>query len=81
MKKLLLFIVTATMLFSCNTGTKTEKLEDIKSDKIVKIHKGSFAFCGASGAVPTGRKIVVQGVEFDEGCAICPVLSGPSISN
>jgi hypothetical protein len=89
MKKLLLSIVTATMLFSCNTGTKiccnaetkTETLEDIKSDKIVKIHKGSFAFCGASGAVPTGRKIVVQGVEFDEGCAICPVLSGPSISN
>ena len=81
MKKLLLFIVTATMLFSCNTGTKTETLEEIKSDKIVKIHKGSFAFCGASGAVPTGRKIVVQGVEFDEGCAICPVLSGPSISN
>ena len=35
MKKLLLFIVTATMLFSCNTGTKTETLEDIKSDKIV----------------------------------------------
>ena len=81
MKKLLLFIVTATMLFSCNTGTKTETLEDIKSDKIVKIHDGSFAFCGASGAVPTGRKIVVQGVEFDEGCAICPILSGPSISN
>ena len=89
MKKLLLSIVTATMLFSCNTGTKiccnaetkTETLEDIKSDKIIKIHKGSFAFCGASGAVPTGRKIVVQGVEFDEGCAICPVLSGPSISN
>ena len=81
MKKLLLFIVTATMLFSCNTGTKPETLEDIKSDKIVKIHDGSFAFCGASAAVPTGKKIIVQGVEFDEGCAICPVLSGPSISN
>ena len=81
MKKLLLFIVTATMLFSCNTSTKTETVEDIKSDTIVKIHQGSFAFCGASSAVPTGRKIMVQGVEFDEGCAICPVLSGPSISN
>jgi hypothetical protein len=69
------------MLFSCNTSTKTENAEDIKSDKIVKIHDGSFAFCGASGAIPTGRKIVVQGVEYDEGCAICPVLSGPSISN
>ena len=81
MKKLLLFIVTATMLFSCNTGTKTETLEDIKSDKIVKIHDGSFAFCGASSAVPTGRKIIVQGVEYDEGCAICPVLNGPSLSS
>lgn len=81
MKKLLLFILTTTMLVSCNTGTKPETLEDIKSDKIVKIHKGSFAFCGASSAVPTGRKITVQGVEYNEGCAICPVLNGPSLSN
>ena len=43
MKKLLLFIVTTTMLIGCST--KTETLEDIKSDKIVKLHKGSFAFC------------------------------------
>jgi len=81
MKKLLLSIFTATMLFSCNTSTKTETLKDIKSDKIVKIHQGSFAFCGASAALPTGKKIVVQGVVYDEGCAICPVLSGPSLSN
>jgi hypothetical protein len=79
MKKLLLFIVTATMLIGCST--KTETVEDIKSDKIVKIHEGSFAFCGASSAVPTGRKIIVQGVEYNEGCAICPVLNGPSLSN
>jgi hypothetical protein len=79
MKKLLLFIVTATMLIGCST--KTETVEDIKSDKIVKIHQGSFAFCGASSAVPTGRKITVQGVEYNEGCAICPVLNGPSLSN
>lgn len=79
MKKLLLFIVTATMLIGCST--KTETVEDIKSDKIVKLHEGSFAFCGASSAVPTGRKIVVQGVEYYEGCAICPVLEGPSLSN
>ena len=56
-------------------------VEDIKSDKIVKLHQGSFAFCGASAAVPTGRKITVQGVVYDEGCAICPVLDGPSIAN
>lgn len=81
MKKLILTILTATILFSCNTKTKTETVEDIKSDKIVKLHQGSFAFCGASAAVPTGRKIIVQGVVYDEGCAICPVLEGPSVSN
>ena len=81
MKKLLLLsIITTTMLFSCNNNT-TEQVEDLKSDQAVKIHEGSFAFCGASGAIPTGKKIIVQGVEFDEGCAICPVLDGPSISN
>jgi hypothetical protein len=81
MKKIILSIIMSTMLFSCDISTKTENAEDIKSDKIVKIHDGSFAFCGASGAIPTGGKIIVQGVEYDEGCAICPVLSGPSISN
>jgi hypothetical protein len=81
MKKLLLLFVTASMLFSCNTSTKTETVEHIKSDTIVKIHQGSFAFCGASAAVPTGRKIMVQGVEYNEGCAICPVLEGSSLSN
>lgn len=76
MKKFVLTIIAAIILFGCKTKT-----EDIKSDKAVKIHEGSFAFCGASGAIPTGKKIIVQGVEYDEGCAICPVLDGPSISN
>ena len=76
MKKLILAAFTAIVLFSCKTKT-----EDVKFDKAVKIHEGSFTFCGASGAIPTGKKIIVQGVEYDEGCAICPVLTGPSISN
>ena len=59
--------------------SEDETVEDI--NKIVRIHEGSFAFCGASGAIPTGKKIIVQGVEYNEGCAICPVLNGPSISN
>ena len=62
-------------MFSCKTN------EEIKLDETVKIHQGAFAFCGASAAIPTGRKIIVQGVEYDEGCAVCPVLTGPSISN
>lgn len=49
--------------------------------EILQIHKGKFAFCGASGAIPTGKKIKIQGRIFEEGCAICPVLDGPSISN
>ena len=50
-------------------------------EKVLQIHKGKFAFCGASGAIPTGRTIKIQGREFREGCAICPVLEGPSIAN
>ena len=80
MKKITLIVVSLlTMLFSCNP--KTETVESIKSDTAVKIHQGYFAFCGASAAIPTGKKIVAQGVVYDEGCAICPVLTGPSISN
>ena len=79
MKNLLLMIVAVTMLFGCST--KTEEVKEAKLEKVLQIHQGSFAFCGASGAVPTGRKIIVQGVEYNEGCAICPVLNGPSISN
>jgi hypothetical protein len=76
MKKLLL-IVTSIMLFSC---TKHDENRG-KENGALKIHNGKFAFCGASGAIPTGKKIIVQGVEYDEGCAICPVLDGPSFSN
>jgi hypothetical protein len=78
MKKLLLLLVTVTMLFSC---AKQQDDVDAKENGVLRIHKGKFAFCGASGAVPTGKKIVIQGVTYDEGCAICPVLDGPSISN
>jgi hypothetical protein len=79
MKNLLLSVIAISMLFGCSE--KKEKAQEAKLEKILQIHQGSFAFCGASGAVPTGRKIIVQGVEYDEGCAICPVLNGPSISN
>ena len=84
MKKLIIggLVVLIVFLLSCHS-TSTEIIDSdstpIKS--ILKIHKSKFAFCGASGAVPTGKKIIVQGVKYDEGCAICPVLEGPSISN
>jgi hypothetical protein len=75
MKKTLLLILATSLLFGCN-----QELHEREAG-ILKIHEGAYAFCGASGAVPTGKKITIQGVEYDEGCAICPVLIGPSISN
>ena len=80
MKKMSLIVVSLlTVLFSCNTQNEVD--QEVKVGEVVAIHQGSFAFCGASAAVPTGKKIIVQGVEYNEGCAICPVLTGPSLSN
>jgi hypothetical protein len=80
MKKMSLIVVSLlTVLFSCNTANEVD--QEVKVGEVVAIHQGSFAFCGASAAVPTGKKIMVQGVEYNEGCAICPVLTGPSLSN
>jgi hypothetical protein len=75
MKKSIFLIFAISLLISCNNEST------ISEANVLRIHKGKFAFCGASGAVPTGKKIVIQGVTYDEGCAICPVLEGPSISN
>lgn len=50
-------------------------------DHVLKIVVGKFAFCGASGATLTGKKIVVQGKEFLEGVSVCPVINGPSIAS
>tara|TARA_R110000868_G_scaffold20662_2_gene87093 strand:- start:308 stop:958 length:651 start_codon:yes stop_codon:yes gene_type:complete len=76
MKNLLISIFAISLLIGCNNKSTTAP-----EKSVVRIHQGKFAFCGASSAVPTGRKITIQGVEFDEGCAICPVLDGSSISN
>jgi len=75
--KRLLSIALIAILMGCQTEHQTEH----QTKKILRIHQGAFAFCGASNAVPTGKKVVIQGKEFDEGCAICPVLTGPSISS
>ena len=67
-----------------NVNTITGEVESAQAllgenMRVLRIATGLFAFCGASAAIPTGKKMTVQGVEFDEGCAICPVLEGPSI--
>lgn len=77
--KTTLLLIASFLLVSCNSEVKT-KIGG-QNEQAITFHNGAFAFCGASGAVPTGKKIIIQGVEFDEGCAICPVLDGESISN
>jgi len=72
--------ITLVMSILYLTEKNSNQRKTVSQD-ILQIHKGKFAFCGASGAIPTGRKIKVQGRLFDEGCAICPVLDGPSIAN
>jgi len=53
----LIGLVTGVFLMRSSNN----KEDDKQVEKVLKIHKGKFAFCGASGAVPTGRKIKVQG--------------------
>ena len=76
MKNLLFLIFAISLITSCNNEPTV-----LPERSVLRIHKGKFAFCGASSAIPTGKKIIIQGKEFQEGCAICPVLDGPSISN
>ena len=42
---------------------------------------GEFALCAASASVPTGKVIRVKGKEFQEGMAVCPVLTGKAVAN
>ena len=42
---------------------------------------GEFALCAASASVPTGKTIRVDGKEFQEGMAVCPVLTGKAVAN
>ena len=71
MKKLLLKITSLLGLKKNKTSV----------DRAIKIYKGKFAFCGASGAEPTGNIITVQGRKFKEGRSVCPVMDGPSVAN
>ena len=48
----------------------------------LSICKGEYALCAASPttAIP-GKKVTINGLEFDAGVAVCPVLKGLSIAN
>jgi hypothetical protein len=58
-----------------------DKKKESEIEHALKVYNGKFAFCGASGAQPTGRIIEVQGRQFREGRSVCPVMNGPSIAN
>ena len=45
------------------------------------ICEGEFAFCGASAATPTGKTMTVNGATYQQGVAVCPVLTGKSIAD
>jgi hypothetical protein len=69
---LIVFGIATTVIFNKNV---------VESKLPLKICLGEFAFCGASSTKPTGNKMIVNGKEFYEGEAICPVMTGPSIAN
>jgi hypothetical protein len=81
LKTITISLFATLLIAGCSDSVQKVQTAQENEAKALKIHEGAFAFCGASAAVPTGNKIIIQGVEFDEGCAICPVLTGPSISN
>jgi hypothetical protein len=47
----------------------------------IMICNGEYALCAASGSTPTGKMITVKGKKFQEGMAVCPVLTGRSVAN
>ena len=79
-KTLTILLVFLVLGFIADTVYKSNKSR-VAYEKALVIVEGKFAFCGASSAKPTGKKIVVEGREFWEGVAACPVMDGPSIAN
>ena len=42
---------------------------------------GQYALCASSSTTPTGKTIVINGVTFQEGVSVCPVLTGESVGD
>ena len=80
MKKLLIvaLLIIATLAIIM---VKNLKNSEVAHDTALNVVVGKFAFCGASGAIPTGDTITVEGKQFLEGVAACPVMDGPSVAN
>jgi hypothetical protein len=74
---LLVFVLIVFIAYKVNERNQFKTTHE----RALVIVEGKFAFCGASGAVPTGDTITVEGKQFLEGVAACPVMDGPSIAN
>ena len=42
---------------------------------------GKYALCAASPTTPTNKTMVINGVTFQQGISVCPVLTGKSIGD
>jgi len=42
---------------------------------------GKYALCAASPTTPTGKTMVINGVTFQEGTSVCPVLTGKAVGD
>jgi len=42
---------------------------------------GQYALCAASPTTPTGKTMVINGVTFQQGTSVCPVLTGASVGD
>ena len=80
MKKLLI-VVLLIIASVAIIMVKNLKNSEVAHDTALNVVVGKFAFCGASGAIPTGDTITVEGKQFLEGVAACPVMDGPSVAN
>jgi hypothetical protein len=76
MKQIIVVLTLAILATSCS-----QRLSLQAHQRALVVVEGKFAFCGASGAKPTGKTIIVEGKKFREGVSTCPVMSGPSIAN
>ena len=45
------------------------------------ICEGQYALCAASPTTPTSKTMVINGVTFQEGVSVCPVLTGKAVGN
>jgi len=53
----------------------------LSAEPVLQICHNEYALCAASSTEKTGGKVSVDGVLFDQGVSVCPVLSGNSIAD